>query len=395
VIGAGLAGLVAADELASAGFEVTVLEARDRVGGRTWSRRLDNGATIEMGAEFVLPGNTEVVALAERLGLGLWDKGMRYGRREPRGGAPVEPAALAAGVAEVGRALDGLTAAPTVRELLDSLAIDPAAREAMLARAEISSGAPADEVPATALETLAHVDDQPAPSVGGGNQGMSIGLGGDVRLGDAVVSVEWGGSGAALTTAAGERVEAGACVVAVPASVISRIEFSPALPERKRAAHDAVHYGHAAKLFVPLAEAVPPSAVMNVPERYWCWTATGEGGAPMPVVSCFAGSPAGLERLEVAAGPGHWLESLAALRPDLALAPDGAVLSTWDDDPWIGAAYSIAPDPEVTATLIEPVGPLAFAGEHTAAAYHALMEGAVRSGRRAARQLLSSVRPRR
>jgi hypothetical protein len=51
----------------------------------------------------------------------------------------------------------------------------------------------------------------------------------------------------------------------------------------------------------PLAEPVPPSAVMNVPDRYWCWTAKGDGDRPMPVVSCFAGSRAALERLEVAA----------------------------------------------------------------------------------------------
>jgi monoamine oxidase len=390
VIGAGLAGLVAADELASAGREVTVLEARDRVGGRTWSRRLANGATIEMGAEFVLPGNTEVVALAERLGLGLWEKGMRYGRRDPRDGVPVEPAALAAAVTDLGRALGALDGAPTVRELLDSLPIDPAAREAMLARAEISSAASADEAPATALATLAHVDDQPSPSIAGGNQVLSLALADDVRLGDPVARVDWDEDAVALTTEGGHRAEADACVVAVPASVISRIEISPALPEQKRAAFDAVRYGHAAKLFVPLAEPAEPSAVMSVPERYWCWTATGDGGSPMPVVSCFAGSAAALERLEVAAGPGRWLESLAELRPDLALEPAGAVLSIWDDDPWIGGAYSIAPRPEVTAGLIEPLGPLAFAGEHTAGEYHALMEGAIRSGRRAARLLRSS-----
>jgi monoamine oxidase len=107
----------------------------------------------------------------------------------------------------------------------------------------------------------------------------------------------------------------------------------------------------------------------------------------LPVVSCFAGSPAALERLEVAAGPGRWLESLAALRPELALDPDGAVLSTWGDDPWVGAAYSIFPLPELTAALAEPVGPLAFAGEHIGGAFNGLMEGAIRSGRAAAANL--------
>ena len=87
--GAGLAGLAAADALQRAGKEVTVLEARDRVGGRVWSRELPDGAVVEMGAEFILPGNTLVEETARRLGLSLWEKGMAYGRREPRGGDPV------------------------------------------------------------------------------------------------------------------------------------------------------------------------------------------------------------------------------------------------------------------------------------------------------------------
>jgi monoamine oxidase len=50
VIGAGFAGLAAAEALSLAGVRVTVLEARDRVGGRVWSRRLENGAVFAMGA---------------------------------------------------------------------------------------------------------------------------------------------------------------------------------------------------------------------------------------------------------------------------------------------------------------------------------------------------------
>ena len=70
----------------AAASEVVVLEARSRVGGRVWSERLPNGAVVEMGAEFILPGNTAIRELVDRFGLGLWDKGMRYGRRDPRGG---------------------------------------------------------------------------------------------------------------------------------------------------------------------------------------------------------------------------------------------------------------------------------------------------------------------
>ena len=88
VIGAGLAGLAAAEALLRAGRDVVVFEARERVGGRVWSRELADGSVVEMGAEFILPGNRRVEETARRLGLGLWEKGMAYGRREPRGGEP-------------------------------------------------------------------------------------------------------------------------------------------------------------------------------------------------------------------------------------------------------------------------------------------------------------------
>ncbi|HKP98900.1 MAG TPA: FAD-dependent oxidoreductase, partial [Actinomycetes bacterium] len=76
--------------------------------------------------------------------------------------------------------------------------------------------------------------------------------------------------------------------------------------------------------------------------------------------------------------------------PDLDL-DGGALLSTWDDDPFIEAAYSTrtpAFDPGDPDLLARPVGPLHFAGEHTAGPWSGLMEGALRSGFRAAGDLL-------
>jgi monoamine oxidase len=131
---------------------------------------------------------------------------------------------------------------------------------------------------------------------------------------------------------------------------------------------------------------------MSVPERYWCWTATGPEETCQPVVSCFAGSAGALERLDVRSGPQRWLDSLGALRPDLELDPAGAVLSTWAADPWVRAAYSTSPAIALASISERPVGPLAFAGEHLGGEFAALMEGAIRSGRQAARSLLAAVR---
>jgi len=225
VVGAGFAGLVAADELQRAGAEVVVLEARDRVGGRVWSRRLDNGAVIEMGAEFLLPGNSAIRELAERLGLGLWDKGMRYGRREPRG-VEITHEQLDEAVEIAGRALATTPPDLSAGRFIEELDVAPGAREAFLARVEISSANAAETVAARDIGGIAHIDDDPAPSIAGGNQGIALALAEtlDVRLGSPVERVAWAPGGIRLQTG-GAELDADACVIAVPASVLDRIAF--------------------------------------------------------------------------------------------------------------------------------------------------------------------------
>src|SRR3954470_23673518 len=106
VIGAGFAGLAAADALRAGGAEVTVLEARDRGGGRVWSVPFGEGAVVERGAEFILPGYDSMNALAARFGIPLVLKGTPYGRRLPIGEEAVPHAALDA-------ALESIAAGPT------------------------------------------------------------------------------------------------------------------------------------------------------------------------------------------------------------------------------------------------------------------------------------------
>ena len=407
VIGAGFAGLAAAVALADGGLEPLVLEARPRVGGRVHSRRLANGAVVELGAEFVEDDQQTLLGTAARLGLAMAPAGMAYGDRDPRGGLGTDRAKVLAEVARLRELLatgdpGGGPDAPdplrgrSVAEVLTELPLDPGAAQAIAARLQVSTGQPVAELAATALgHAGSSFSTRESLRVAGGNQRIALRLAerlpGAVHLGVPVRAVSWTDQGVRVAVE-GAELEAEAGLLAVPASVTGAIAFDPPLPAWKAEALERVAYGHAAKLFVPLRRLPPPSAVLSVPDLYWTWTARGADGAVQPVVSAFAGSAPALAALEVAAGPASWRRRLATLRPDLEL-DRGTVLSTWDDDPWVRAAYSTrtpAFRPDDPDLLARPVGPLHFAGEHTAGPWSGLMEGALRSGRRAATELLTA-----
>lgn len=394
VIGAGLAGLAAADALARAGLDVHVLEGRDRVGGRVWSTPFA-GATIEHGAEFILPDSSEVRALACRFGLPLVRKGMFYGDRQPVGGEPVTGAQLSAALQRLAR-LEG-RAGETLEAALTRASLPTAAADVIRARIEVSCGYPAGDLAAAVLiETGASFGRFDTHTVDGGNDRLATALAGTLvpfalHLSAPVDRVSWGRDQVRVR-AGGSELEATAAVLAVPASIVNTIVFDPPLPGTKLAAQQGVRYGQAAKLFVALRSPAAPSATLSTPGRFWCFTQLDRDGQPVPVVGSFAGTSAGLERLEVTDGPDRWVDALAALRPDLELDRDTVELCTWSDDPWVRGAYSApsAAAPLDTAELTRPVGPLAFAGEHTAGAMHGTMEGALRSGVRAAREVLAA-----
>jgi monoamine oxidase len=383
VVGAGFAGLAAADALAGRGVEVIVFEARDRAGGRVHSRRLDNGAVVELGAEFVLPGYEVLRGTAARLGLALYEKGTLYGDREPRDGPPVTRAELIAADEALRDPGTG-----SIADALERLVPSPGARAAVAARLAVSSAYELeDQDAATLAEGATRFGDFPSHGVAGGNDGIALALaerlGGAVRTSTPVSRVAWSEDGV-VVGAGGAEVAAEACVIATPAPHAFELEWDPPLPGWKREALAAVRYGQAAKLFLPLAAPAPPSQTLSVPLRFWTWTQH-----ETPVASSFVGSPSALEELEVDRGPATWVAAVRRLRPDLEYSDGSPLLSTWHDDPWARGAYSVRTlsSPLDDEALARPVGVVAFAGEHTAGPWHALMEGALRSGLRAAGEL--------
>ena len=397
VVGAGLAGLAAAVDLLDAGVDVVVLEARDRVGGRVWSEPLDgpggSGPVIERGAEFVLAGYDVMRGWLERLGLRLVDTGMSYYVREPRGAGAVT-------VEEMRLAASALAGAPrrdgvSVADLLDGLEVPPAVAEAVRSRIEVSCAWSSEDLAASVVDHLASFEPLPSHRVEGGNQSLAIAmaarLGARVRLGVAVREVGHSAKGVLLETSTGTDLF-DAVVLTVPLPVLCELEVTPPFPYDKRLALHRLTMGVAAKVHVGLRSPAPTSAVLSVPDRYWCWTATGADGDVLPVLNGFAGSPAAVDALTT--DPAVWVEGLLELRDDLHLDTATAVVTTWHDDPWARGAYSaggLAARPGDAGLVAAPLGRVFVAGEHTAGEWSGLMEGALRSGSRAAREVLDEL----
>jgi monoamine oxidase len=394
VIGAGFAGLAAADALRAGGAEVTVLEARDRVGGRVWSVPFGEGATVERGAEFILPGYETMNALAARFGIPLVLKGTPYGRRVPVGEEAVSQTELEDAFDRL--AAGGAADAASAADAIAALDLDPPLSKLIQTRVAISNGYPADDLAASVLdEGASSFGDFDNHTLEGGNmrlaEALAAELGAAVRLSSPVRRVRWS-QGAVNIATDHTEIEADAVVVAIPTAPLAEIEFDPPLEGATAEALRWVTYGQNSKLFVRLRSPAPPSAIMSVAGHFWTYTQLGGDGRPAPFVTGYTGTMSAIDDLGGSDGFERWVAALVALREDLDPEPESAMLSSWDDDPWVRGSYSARTlsSPLRDGDLVKSIGPLFFAGEHTAGEWHGLMEGALRSGRRAAEQVLSA-----
>jgi monoamine oxidase len=368
VVGGGFAGVTAARDLKLAGHDVLLLEARDRLGGRTWVRRFE-GTSMELdfGGTWVLTDeHTTVMAELERYGISTapTPAPQRFGGLP----APSEEAAaalaeaLGAGAdAESGATVaDMLAGAPSavwavgwVRYLFGADPADVDARS--FGRHHISVGDP---------EHYSH-------KIEGGTRHLLDAIAGEgafeLRLDTIVSAIEHDEHGVRVSTAAGDTYEAAAAVVALPVNVLDAIAFSPALAA-PRVAH---HPGRSVKTWLL-------AAGLSEPVR--CLAAEG----PVAYLRTERILEDGRSVL-VAFGPGARDEVPAAVEE---LLPGAEVLATdghdWNADPYArGAWYSPGPG-QLDAGLHEPVGRLRFAGGDVSQDQFGTIEGAIATGRAAA-----------
>ena len=376
-------------DLADSGCEVVVLEARDRVGGRVWSTRLENGEVVELGGEWIASGQTSVLGLAAELGLRLVDPGIDFVSRDEVGGESIS-------IEEhrrVNRALSDLMSSLSDREtesisastVVDEIGDDSPAFRVLRSRLEGTCGAPLEVVAASEIAADFGYGEHSYYRIEGGNDLLATVMAAslDVRLESVVTGMTQDQAGVAVEVD-GRMLAFDASVVAVPLPVLRTIGFDPPFPEPLASSVELIDMGTAAKSAVGTRSEPPLFRRQDFDIPAWYWTGLAETGRVRNAVTGFAGSPLGVDAL--LEDP---LARSRAAAPETELVGDPVVVD-WGGDEFAGGCYSvIGPGRRpLLRNFEDPWGRLFFAGEHTRGT--GSIDGAIRSGRTAAERLLTA-----
>lgn len=445
VIGAGLAGLAAARDLVRAGRTVTVVEARDRVGGRIVNHTFDDGTVVEIGGQWVGPTQDRMLALAADVGVETfptYDTGelvtARNGKvvrhRSPTFGLP--PAAVVE-IAASQPLLDRLAARVDLEEpwsIRGATRLDSTTFETWIRRhhrTEAARGFWRLAIEAVfAAEprdiSLLHVAfylrsggslERLLGTRRGAQQDRFVGgswlvasrlaaslaeQGVELRLGAPVRAVEQSEDGVVVRHDGGS-VAAGHVIVSVPPVLAGRIAWSPGLPARRDQLLQKMPMGSVIKCLVRYETpwwredglcgqaAALDSAVTitfdNTPPT---------DGAPGVLVAFLEGDHA-RRASELSAGQRQRevVDALARFFGPRARRHTGYADLDWAAEEWTRGCYGAHLAPGVWTSfgdlLREPWGRVHWAGTETAAVWNGYMDGAVRSGERAATEVLAAA----
>jgi monoamine oxidase len=446
VIGAGLSGLAAARALVAADRSVVVLEARDRVGGRTLNASLEGGHVAELGGEFAGPTQDRILALARAVGVKTFATYTAGSNVQIAGGVrslyaavpgvPTDPEVLA-GLAKV-LELDQLAkqagvAAPwkarkarewdrtTLGDWVDANVASPRARAILVAAAQAIWGAdPAEMSLLYALQYIASAGDSKRAggflrlinTAGGAQEQRFVGgsqliservadrLGKRVVLGDPVRTVVQNADGVNVL---GDNlsVEARHAIVAVPPALATRIAFVRRLPAGKAALLKGFVGGSMAKVEAVYARpfwrdaGLSGQGVADVGAANTIFDNSPPDGSLGVLLGFVGGSsyrrwaalPADQRRAQA-------LASFAAFVGDEARSPTEYFERNWAKEQWSrGCPVAHMPPGMLTRYgqwLRRSVGRVHFAGSETSDYWIGYMDGAVRAGQRAAREVIAA-----
>jgi len=442
VVGAGAAGLAAANELRSSGLSVVVLEARDRVGGRLWTDTID-GAMLEIGGQWVSEDQDVLIETIADLGLELYSR-HREGESVYIGpsGEPVRftgdtlPCApeTARTIAELTRRLDAMVAEidpdrpyahPKAAEW-DAISWDAwlraqtdddeavrnvafATGPAMITKPTHAMSLLTSLLMAASAGSFSHLMDPDFildRRVVGGLQQVPLllaeRLGDDVRLQAPVRTLEWG-DGGVTAHADGVTVHARYAILALAPVLYPRISFVPALPRLQHQMHQHLSMGFVIKVHAVYdrpfwrEQGLSGTAFSPYELCHEAYDNTNAGDTRGTLVGFVSDRHADdVFRLTDAERRTRILDSLARYYGPQAKEPVVYYESDWGSEEWTRGAYAASFDigglHRYGADLRTPVGPIHFACSDMAGAGYQHVDGALRMGRLAAEEIAQRSR---
>ena len=399
VVGAGFSGLSAAYKLHKEGAEVVVLEARDRVGGRVYSKELSNGEVVELGGEWIGDDDKLYHALIDDLGLTKIEVGIDFMVRQVMKGEAISVDDCIAINRKVNAKLivysEKEKEAMSIQDLLDQVELSPAHRLLISSRLQTSQGTTLDKVALRIMGgSFSTRDGQSAyHRIDGGNQALATSLAArlvEVICHAPVIEIKQDLEGVIVRTKH-EKILADKVVLSVPVSVINKIKFTPELPEDIRLAMTVTKLGSGGKLSAVLTEEPPLLAKQDTDAPYWCWTGQLRDGVRKKAITAFCGSDHALKQLKVGyQNDDTWFESIQTNCPELQFSGE-YIKKDWGEDPWVMGSYT-AMDNEAYAAanaFSKPFQRIYFSGEHTSPDWSGTMDGALQSGVIVAERILA------
>jgi monoamine oxidase len=429
VAGAGLAGLAAAHDLMALGAAVTVVEVRDRVGGRVWTIR-DGFAErqhAEAGGDMIDAEQHAIRDLAAQLGLKLTRilrGGFGYVRLDDSGRPRIMHRSAVRGWARLAEELgDLITPYQLAEQRWDSPITTDLARRSVAAwldqikaDAELRATATGlrgffladpDELSLIALVDQFSANGASAPGpmyrIEGGNDRLAAALaaplGERLHLNTDVVALSHRGRTVRVSVKNGRALSQINCdyaILAMPATLLRRIPITPALPAQQHDAIARLKYGRATKTLLQFSRRFwrapgRPRAFGSALPFGALWDGNEEQRGRTGIVSLLAGGGASdatqtIVAKDGARGLAQTLDWLGSRGADVIASRQ----IVWEQDPHARGGYAYFDpgfDPALRAWLARPFGRLFFAGEHTSVKWQGYMNGAVESGRRAAAEI--------